>query len=321
MYNNNEENILGKVNLAQKPRLNMEDEKRLVSKVFMALVIMIVVMLGVQFAMDAFVQWKYPEFYDTNRYLWLLMLVSQYLLAYPIVIMLIARTPEHTIKEKSLSAKELFACFLVCYSLVILGNFMGIGFNSILESLFGIETALEMDTLILESNRLLVLVVAVIMGPFAEEWIFRKSLLDRLVKYGELPAIVASALIFGLFHGNFSQFFYAFLVGLVFGYIYVKTGKLRYSVILHMAVNFCGTMFPLMVMDLNNTSLLGFYVAVEMALLVIGIVILMKKRKEVVFNSSDYAITDKEGKEIIWKNKGAYIMLTAFVVLFIWGMI
>ena len=70
-------------------------------------------------------------------------------------------------------------------------------------------------------------IIAVLIAPTAEELLFRKLLTERIVKYGELAAVLASGLFFGLFHGNLNQFSYAFLLGLFLGFIYVKTGKLR----------------------------------------------------------------------------------------------
>lgn len=84
-------------------------------------------------------------------------------------------------------------------------------------------------------------VIAVLIAPTAEELLFRKLLTERIVKYGELAAVLASGLFFGLFHGNLNQFSYAFLLGLFLGFIYVKTGKLRYTIGLHMAINFIGS--------------------------------------------------------------------------------
>ena len=39
---------------------------------------------------------------------------------------------------------------------------------------------------------------------------------------------------------NLFQFFYAFLLGLMFGYVYTRTSKLRYSTAMHMIINFNG---------------------------------------------------------------------------------
>lgn len=76
-----------------------------------------------------------------------------------------------------------------------------------------------------------------ILVPILEELMFRKFLIDHLCKYGVSAAILLSGLVFGLYHGNFSQFFYAFGLGIVFGAIYAHTGKLIYTILLHMAVN------------------------------------------------------------------------------------
>ena len=61
--------------------------------------------------------------------------------------------------------------------------------------------------------------------------------MDRLIKYGEFIAIFTSGLMFGLFHGNFQQFFFAFALGLLFAFVYARTGRIRYTIGLHMAIN------------------------------------------------------------------------------------
>ena len=62
--------------------------------------------------------------------------------------------------------------------------------------------------------------------------------MDRIVKYGEKLAVITSGVMFGLFHGNFEQFFYACFLGMFFAYIYIRTGKIIYTMILHFCVNF-----------------------------------------------------------------------------------
>ena len=68
------------------------------------------------------------------------------------------------------------------------------------------------------------LLLAGLIAPAAEELLFRRLLLRRLRPYGERFALVASALCFGLFHGNLNQFFYAFLLGLVLAELALSTG-------------------------------------------------------------------------------------------------
>ena len=40
---------------------------------------------------------------------------------------------------------------------------------------------------------------------------------------------------------NVFQFFYAFGLGLMFGYVYTRTSRLRYSVAMHMLINLNGS--------------------------------------------------------------------------------
>ena len=39
--------------------------------------------------------------------------------------------------------------------------------------------------------------------------------MDRLLGYGQKTAIIISGIMFGMAHGNFSQFFYAFGIGIL----------------------------------------------------------------------------------------------------------
>ena len=73
-----------------------------------------------------------------------------------------------------------------------------------------------------------------------------------LTESRELLAITVSAISFGLFHGNLTQFFYATLLGLIFGYVYTKTGKVIYSMALHMLVNFFGGFVARIFLDIQS---------------------------------------------------------------------
>ena len=74
-------------------------------------------------------------------------------------------------------------------------------------------------------------------APLFEELALRKVLLDRLHPYGHGYAALVSGLLFGLIHGNSGQFFLAFAVGVLFALIYLKTGRVIYSMILHFCIN------------------------------------------------------------------------------------
>ena len=78
---------------------------------------------------------------------------------------------------------------------------------------------------------------AAVLAPIFEEFIFRGAVLSALKPYGSGVAIFTSALMFGVMHGNFSQFFYATALGIVFGYIAVVTDSIFTTTIMHALFN------------------------------------------------------------------------------------
>lgn len=82
------------------------------------------------------------------------------------------------------------------------------------------------------------LLEAVILAPILEEIFFRKLLLGHLKKY--LPwwsAIGLSSLLFASFHKEAVQQALVLPLGLTLGFVFWKTGKLRYSIFLHFMNN------------------------------------------------------------------------------------
>lgn len=75
-----------------------------------------------------------------------------------------------------------------------------------------------------------------LVGPVAEEVVFRGFIMDRLLPYGKGFAIVLSAVLFGVMHGNFLQGLFAFGAGLVFGYVAVEY-SLKWSALIHVINN------------------------------------------------------------------------------------
>lgn len=77
----------------------------------------------------------------------------------------------------------------------------------------------------------------VLATPVMEELVFRRCLLRRLAPFGERSALVVSAALFALFHESPNQCVYAFALGLLLGYVFLRCGRIRYTVALHAAIN------------------------------------------------------------------------------------
>lgn len=77
-----------------------------------------------------------------------------------------------------------------------------------------------------------------VIPAIVEEFACRVVMLNSMRCYGDWVAIICSAAIFGLMHGNLVQIPFAFICGLVFAYIAVKTGSVWLSMALHFTNNF-----------------------------------------------------------------------------------
>lgn len=80
-----------------------------------------------------------------------------------------------------------------------------------------------------------------ILAPLAEEIVFRgailRTLLDMMSKKNHWVAIMISADIFGVVHGNMAQFVNALLMGLILGWMYYRTKSLVPGILLHWVNN------------------------------------------------------------------------------------
>lgn len=80
--------------------------------------------------------------------------------------------------------------------------------------------------------------VSLVCAPIGEEIAFRgvmcRSLSRRITLW---PALLFSSLLFGIWHRNIPQFVYTVPMGIVYGYAYMMTGKLRHSILMHFVNN------------------------------------------------------------------------------------
>lgn len=113
--------------------------------------------------------------------------------------------------------------------------------NYILQLLFGVGEIQNVMDAIAPSNfsaGVVTLIFTAFVAPIFEEIIYRHLLLRSLKPIGDTPAIIISALVFGLAHGNFDQFAYAFLSGIIFGLVAVRYDTIIPGMVLHLINNF-----------------------------------------------------------------------------------
>ncbi len=73
---------------------------------------------------------------------------------------------------------------------------------------------------------------------FLEEFALRGIVLGFLKRHSDMLAIIGSAFVFGFMHASAEQIVFAFLVGLILGFITVKTESIWYAIAIHFMNNF-----------------------------------------------------------------------------------
>lgn len=175
--------------------------------------------------------------------------LPMYLIGMPLMALLIKRVPSVPIEKHKMTFPQWISAFFMCYAIMYLSNLIGVALTLIIGLIKGAPVDNALVDIVSDINPWTAVFIMVLCAPIAEELIFRKLLIDRTIKYGEKVSILFSGLFFGLFHGNLNQFAYAFMLGAFFGFIYVKTGKLIYSIGMHMVVNFLGSVAGMFILN------------------------------------------------------------------------
>ena len=210
--------------------------------------------------------------------------------------LIIRKVPKVEWRKESMSFGMILKIFVMMYAL-----------SSVLN---------QIGTVISRAAPAIGFLIPAVIGPVVEELIFRKFMIDRLHNYGETAVIVFTALCFGLYHGNLTQFLYASCVGLFLGYVYCKTGKVIYTMIMHMLLNTFSAsimlLVPMLQGDGENVKALLFVAVGVMgvAMLAMGIsgfiliIRTLKKKDMVLDDSMTDAIPKEEVLKTVYLNPG-----------------
>ena len=163
------------------------------------------IIYAVQIAVVAVVGQVKPEWLENTTINLILAVLPLYLIGMPILIALVKRMPGEAPAKKSMKPGQFIVALIMCYALMYCGNLVGTLITTVVGALKGSEVDNALMVYATESNMMVTFLYMVICAPILEEYIFRKLIVDRTVKYGQGVAIVLSGLMFGLFHGNLNQ--------------------------------------------------------------------------------------------------------------------
>ncbi len=160
---------------------------------------------------------------------------------------------------------------------------------------------------------LLSFIATAIVPALVEEFACRGIVLGLLKKYGEGFAIITSSIIFGIMHGNFEQIPFAIMVGLILGYIYVKTSSIWVCVAVHAANNAVSVIFTYLQnsISINLQNILYIvYLIISMLAAVIGILLFSKNTNE------NYSLNSKQ-EDVTKKQKYTWFFTSWSIIVFV----
>lgn len=236
-------------------------------------------------------------------------LICLYGIGLMIFIGMIKKIPNTNIKKEKINVKSVVVCFLLQFTALI---FMSLLVN-IFANITGKEVSIELNTL-----TPYMLFMLIIFNPIIEEFVFRKLFADKLLKYGELFYMLVSSFCFAIVHGVFlgvPQILYTFILGMIWSYLFVKTGSLTMPIILHSLSNIFGSIL-IQVLQGISLEIAGMYSMLMMLLAVIGLFCFLKNKKKVELDNKNKLFDKTVIKEMI-TNKGIifYVLLTITMMI------
>ena len=226
--------------------------RRHFSKVGLAYLAMTAAFLTVAYVAQLAVLFACPTMMEAWWFSWALSLVPLYAVGLPVLWLCLRRVPvaphntDCTVRGQALEkapfgVKQWLILLVIAFGCMTAGGMAGNIIMTILSEVMQYDYAFALNSMVTETPVWFTFLCTCICAPFGEELLFRKLLIDRTRRFGDFPAILLSGLLFGLFHGNLFQFFYAAMVGMVLAYVYTRTGRYLPCVAMHAVINFVGS--------------------------------------------------------------------------------
>ena len=222
-------------------------------------------------------------------------------------------------REKPMTA-GVFGCMLCLCIGTQMANSLWIGLLEVVLNAFGLSAMDMLEQVYGQSDTVSMFLYSALAAPIAEELIFRGFVLRSLRPYGKLFAVFVSALLFGLFHGNLLQTPYAFLMGLVLGYVTAEY-SIGWAVGLHMFNNLVlADLLGRLMTALPEAAAYGLDLLIFGGCFAAGLAILISRRGQIrAYNQSEWM--DRRCLECFFTNSGtivfAALMLGSMLLMFL----
>lgn len=178
------------------------------------------------------------------------------------------------VKRGKLSLKMMILSLLLQFSAIFILTILTIVFARIT----GTELGGSIDAL-----TPIMLFQLLFFNPIVEEYVFRKVFADKLLKYGELFFMLVSSFCFAIVHGvsiGIPQIIYTFILGMIWSYLYVRTGNIWLSILMHSLSNLFGSVITQSLQTISQ-PLMVVYSMSMMLLGIVGIILFLVNKKHI----------------------------------------
>lgn len=207
-----------------------------------------------------------------------------------LILMLIYKLKKRNIKNELLILKTRNSNLLIAILFGLSVWLVNSGIVGLVEYSGAFQSAFdkfaETTSLITEGSFFSAFLVAGIIAPFAEEFLFRGVIYRTLNRYFSIiTSILVQAILFGIFHGNMVQGVYATFLGIVFGYITYKSKSLWPAVIAHMSNNILALTLPY-ILPSSIDSLLGYSILSILGIILTTLGLLFINKTSIKYTTS-----------------------------------
>lgn len=221
---------------------------------------------------------------------------------------LIKELPLGTPYDSKAAVLLVFVGLMCCIAGSYVTNFL----SALAENMFGITFTMPTDETVLDTLPKILLTVlgTAVIPAFVEEFAIRGTVMQPLRRYGDKFAILMSALVFALMHGNMVQIPFAFIAGIAIGYAVTVTGSMWVGVAIHFLNNFAAVMMQVAVDNLPEAT------ANLVILAMIGVIAVVGIACAVIYFKTYKRPTLSDGEGILQRGeKGKNYICTVSMIL------
>lgn len=205
---------------------------------------------------------------------------------------------------------------LVAFGVNALSNYGNAVFKNVL-SLFGTEAVAITNSGYSGTEKLAItLLCSAVFPALIEEFAYRGVVLGIFRRsMSDMSAIIMSAVVFAVIHGNLAQIPFAFGMGLAFALVTVSTKSIWPAIVAHFLNNACSVILSSgLVANLpgNSSAVLSYmFYVISSAALVFGLLLLYFKNRKI------FSLSDCNTDLTVWQTVKASILSPGIILVFV----